>query len=191
MDILSHGLWGVVAGKAVARRTGRKASGRTWFWWGIFPDLFAFGVPISWFLGSVLIGRISLSDFPHPSRYGEPPDLVRYPIFRLAPELYQLSHSLFVFAAVLALTYLIWRRNREILWRHWMPMFAWLVHILMDVPTHSYRFYPTPVFFPLSDWKFDGIAWSVPWFMVLNYSSLAVAFWALRKRRLASAESKL
>jgi hypothetical protein len=55
-------------------------------------------------------------------------------------------------------------------------MGGWLVHILCDIPTHSYRFYPTPIFWPLSSWKFNGFSWGVWWFMLLNYSALFIVF---------------
>jgi hypothetical protein len=53
---------------------------------------------------------------------------------------------------------------------------AWLGHILVDIPTHSKRFFPTPFLWPISDYKVDGISWGVRWFMLANYGSLAAAY---------------
>jgi hypothetical protein len=57
-----------------------------------------------------------------------------------------------------------------------LPAFAWLLHILVDIPTHSKRFFPTPFLWPLSDFKVDGISWAVPWFMRANYGSLILLY---------------
>ncbi|OGO06343.1 MAG: hypothetical protein A2Y73_03930 [Chloroflexi bacterium RBG_13_56_8] len=37
---------------------------------------------------------------------------------------------------------------------------AWLLHILLDIPTHSRRRMATPIFWPLSRWAFDGLSWA-------------------------------
>jgi len=66
-------------------------------------------------------------------------------------------------------------------------LLGWLLHILIDIPTHSYSFYPTPFLWPISQFKFDGISWAIPWFMIANYSALALVFLSLfliNKRRL-------
>ena len=47
-------------------------------------------------------------------------------------------------------------------------MLGWLLHILIDVPTHSKAYYATKIFWPLSDWGFDGIPWWNRWFWALN-----------------------
>ncbi len=58
-------------------------------------------------------------------------------------------------------------------------LLGWLLHILIDIPTHSYSFYPTPFLWPISQYKFDGISWGTPWFMIVNYSSLAISYLVL------------
>lgn len=62
-------------------------------------------------------------------------------------------------------------------------MLAWGVHILVDIPTHSYRFYPTPFLWPLSGWKFNGFSWGTPWFIVVNYGALLLTIWWLRQKK--------
>ena len=58
-----------------------------------------------------------------------------------------------------------------------MALLGWASHIVIDVFTHSADYFPVAVFYPFSDRGFDGIAWTTPWFMALNYGSLAT-FWA-------------
>lgn len=56
---------------------------------------------------------------------------------------------------------------------YWMPLFGWWLHIVIDVFTHSADYYAVPVLYRFTYRGFDGIAWTTPWFMVLNYAALA------------------
>lgn len=67
-------------------------------------------------------------------------------------------------------------------------MSAWAIHILIDIPTHSDKFFPTQFLWPLSNYKFYGIIWATPWFMIINYGALVIAFFIVpheteRKRK--------
>ena len=88
------------------------------------------------------------------------PDLKKIPNWVYS--LYNYTHSLFVFLFICFLVYLV---NGEI------PVFlwAWPLHILIDIPTHSRKFLPTPFLWPFSNWKFPGISWNVKWFFVLYW----------------------
>jgi hypothetical protein len=56
-------------------------------------------------------------------------------------------------------------------------MLGWLLHIILDIPSHSIDFFATPFLFPVSDYVFQyGARWSIPWFMILNYSLLLILF---------------
>lgn len=69
----------------------------------------------------------------------------------------------------------------------WLP---WLLHILIDIPTHRAQFFPTPFLAPFSDFVVDGVRWSTPsvWF---SNVAILVAMWAgiLVGERRARAES--
>jgi hypothetical protein len=56
----------------------------------------------------------------------------------------------------------------------WLPLLGWWSHIVIDVFTHSADYYAVPVLYPFSERGFDGIAWTTPWFMALNYVTLVV-----------------
>lgn len=60
---------------------------------------------------------------------------------------------------------------------------GWWSHILIDVFTHSADFYPSPVFYPVTYWRFDGLAWNTPWFMVANCMALAIVALLVWHRR--------
>ena len=143
--------------------------------WGVFPDIFAFTLPFVWMFWNLIFGDMNFSDFPRPETV-EPAARDTLPVFQLASQLYNISHSLIVFVVVFALIWVVFRRTP---WE----MSGWLLHILVDIPTHSYRFYPTPFLWPFSEWKFDGFSWGVPWFIILNYSALISVYWILRRRK--------
>lgn len=184
MDIFSHGLWAVAAGKFGEKKIKKPLN--TWLviWWGIFPDLFAFAVPFIWFGVEIISGSISIREIPHPQA-GEPPSFAAgYKVYQLASSLYNVSHSLVIFAVCFFLA-------RWLLKRIPWEMFGWLLHILIDIPTHSYKFFPTPIFWPISGWEFrDGFSWGTTWFMVLNITSLVLVYGYMLKKKMFKREAK-
>lgn len=181
MDVFSHGLWAAAAYKA-ANRNGKIAKGgrplRVWLAaaFGVAPDVFAFAVPAVWIFIRMISGDVRPTDFPHPGS-GETLAENNLWIFRLASALYSVSHSAIIFFVAFLVVFAVLRRP---VWE----MGAWLFHILLDILTHSSRFYPTPVFWPLSDWKFlHGFSWATPWFLLANYAALAFVFAALWRRK--------
>jgi hypothetical protein len=177
MDTLAHGLWGGLAGRSLSNKN-RRLNLIKAFLWGVLPDIFAFTIPIFWLLYSIIFGDMQLSSWPTPGPHVEPSGGL-LPFASVVNTLYNIGHSFFVFGAVFGLVYLFTKRVH-------LEMVGWFLHILLDIPTHSYQFFPTPFLWPVSDFKVDGISWGVPWFMVLNYS-LLLLFYALlriRERRL-------
>jgi hypothetical protein len=125
---------------------------------GVFPDLFAFTIPVCLLLWARLTGSLEAM-----------PQGRHLPHFELAGQLYRISHSLFIFAAVFGLVWLIARHPV-------LELLGWLLHILIDIPTHSLRFYATPCLWPVSSYRFDGIPWGNRWFMLANYTALLVVY---------------
>src|SRR3989344_3455353 len=184
MDIFSHAFWAAAAAKSVNTKIKyfkkRKPINVLWVaLWGVAPDISAFA-PI--FISGAFVfllgtGEMSVFQIPHPSDM-EPAEGNGLLVFKLTKALYNIGHSAIVFAAVFILASLIFRRLR---WE----MLGWFLHIIIDVPTHSYKFYPTPVFWPLADWKFDGISWATPWFIAVNISAIVLVllfYFFLRKK---------
>ena len=149
MDIFAHGLWTF----AVFHK-------KKYVWlavlFGVLPDLLSFGIL---FVSNLL--RKGLS-FPR-----GPPPVETLPKWLFSA--YNMTHSLFVFGLVFLLIFLI---TKQWFW----PLTAWAIHILIDIPTHSTRFFPTPFLWPVSDFRFNGISWATPWFMLINYGALLVVF---------------
>ncbi len=144
MDTLAHGLYG---GAAFAKKS--KRSFWLAFFFGVFPDLAAFGLhfPV------VFYNRFILND-PAYVRI-EPPAAHMIPDYVYG--IYNFSHSLVIFVLVFAIVWYIRKR----------PMYelsAWGLHILMDIPSHTHAFFPTPFLYPLSAFSVNGISWGTPWF---------------------------
>ena len=64
----------------------------------------------------------------------------------------------------------------------WVP---WSLTILFDTPSHTLQSFPTPVFYPISDFHIDGTRWSTPIVLFTNVGVLALLWiYVLRKDRL-------
>ncbi len=184
MDILAHTLWTNAGARGANKlaenlpapdqsggQAGKKGKfhvhvGWTAFW-GIFPDLFAFTIPFTIRIFSLLTGSLMLSNFFHRPPVSEE----ALPSgFSTAHNLYQYSHSIVIWALVFLLVWAIFKRPRY-------ELLGWLLHILIDIPSHALAFYPTPFLFPVSDYRFPyGVPWSNMWYMIINYSLLAIVW---------------
>lgn len=166
MDVLAHTLWTNASARgvnALAKKQNKKFRmhvGWTAFW-GVVPDFFAFTVPFIVIIFRVISGGGSPLEYSR--NVGD---------FDLASYLYQFSHSIVIFILIFILVWVISKRPR---WE----MLGWALHILIDIPSHSIHFYPTPFLFPLSEYRFPyGVSWAHPVFMIVNYS-LLVLTWGL------------
>jgi hypothetical protein len=187
MDISAHGLWAGAAAKTVNQTSAKFQANplkvKFVVLWGILPDLLSFAPVFIWLFGNMIFGDLNFGDFPRPDET-EPAARDTLPIFHLTSILYTITHSMMVFFAIFALVWLILRRP---VW----VMGGWLFHILIDIPTHSYKFYPTPFLWPFSEWKFDGFSWGQPWFMALNYSAIIIVYILLRRKKKIVFKSKI
>jgi hypothetical protein len=165
MDLAAHALYAAT----VCSRTGL-AGGRTgapcrrWYrdgtvWWavafGLLPDVLSMWVP---FAVHVISGQPG--NFFH--HFGG--DWLT---------VYRTVHSLVIALAVSA-ALLAWRRSLFI------PSLAWAVHVLLDAVSHGQGKYQTLLFYPLTSWGIDGIAWwRTPWFFVAYWAVLPVTWLTL------------
>ncbi len=173
MDTLSHGIWAGL----FARFTNIKVKRRINVWWtaffGVFPDLFAFTIPFTWLILNLILGNISPGEFRGPESNSLPEGSEF--MFGLASNLYNLSHSLIIFGLVYLIVTLIRKKQTY-------EMFGWLLHILIDIPTHTRAFYPTPIFWPTSSFKFSGINWANKWFMIINITAMVLFYVYIKMR---------
>jgi len=177
MDFFSHGLWAGAGAKAVNLKIKKPLR----FWlailFGVFPDAFAFAISFTYLNWIRITGGTS----PFIVRPGEmePPVQDQHPLLQLTHALYNISHSFFIFFLIFGLVTWYFRRP---VWE----MGGWLLHILMDIPSHSYAFFPTPFLWPISGFKVNGIPWSTPAFFFTNIALLVTSYillWILARRK--------
>lgn len=147
MDTFSHALWGY--GLFGWRRFALWAA-----FWGAMPDLISFGI---FLLMRVLDGSY------HPG----PPPLESIPDWLFLT--YSIGHSFVICLPIIGLVAL--RRKAFA-----FAMLAWPFHIVLDFPFHSFKYFPTPIFWPVSDFKINGIPWSNPWIWGSNVAGLVLLF---------------
>lgn len=162
MDLISHSLWG---GLLIGRKK------RRIFIWvvilSVLPDILSEGIMFSFiYLG--IEGMPNLAD-GHPN-------ITDYPNY--AQCFYNITHSLIVFIAIFIL---VWIIRKKIYW----PLLAWGIHIVIDIPTHSYALFPTPFLWPISDFKIDGIPWDNPIILIPNFLLLFIfySFWFMEYKK--------
>ena len=142
MDTLSHGLYGLIAVKAL-----KKSKLFLGFLFGILPDIIPFGLI---FIQTSILGN---------QRYGDGPP-TNIPSY--VSTIYSYTHSFVIMILVFLIVYLF--RKKIYAW-----MLGWPLHILVDIPTHSKEFFPTSFLYPISSYTFDGVIWSNPWIFFPNW----------------------
>ncbi len=172
MEIVAHGLWTAAAAITAKRLTGIRLNVGWAVWWGCFPDVLAFGpsgVAGLWLRLTEGAGQASGHLLPH---------------VHIGLPLYPAGHSLVVFLLVFGLVSVLGRRIA-------IAMLGWLLHILIDIPTHSLRYYATRFLWPVSDFRIDGIAWWTPWFWAATYGALLAVYALMWKKGLFSRNRNL
>lgn len=155
MDTISHGLWGGAGFYHKSRK-----SFWTAFAFGVLPDFLAFGWLFTTLLINLGLGKIDFTKFEPPTKDFAPP---------YVHTIYNFTHSLFVFAAVFIIVWVILKKPM-------LEMLAWGLHILMDIPTHTHAFFPTPFLYPFSSYSFNGISWASQPFFTINWLVLVLLY---------------
>lgn len=160
MDVLAHGLWTNVMYKLIPAT---KSSKKITYWgvaFGILPDLMSFT--------PVFVYAIYAAIFlKQPFLAGPPGE--SSPFFQYATESYNYTHSIVIWAAVVGLIWIIIRRFPWVL-------LGWVLHIVIDIFSHTEEFFATPFLFPLSGFKISAVSWAHPVFMLINYGLLVVLY---------------
>ncbi|MSP86547.1 MAG: hypothetical protein EXR38_02985 [Methylotenera sp.] len=148
MDTLSHALWGYGL-FGYARYTALA------IFFGAMPDLISFGAFLfmqiihgSWHLGS--------------------PPLATIPSWLMIN--YALGHS-FVICLPIIMLVALWRKAIAFV------MLGWPFHIPLDFPCHSLKYFPTPIFWPVADFKMNGIPWSHWYIWLPNIAGIMLLFY--------------
>jgi len=147
MDTLSHALWG-------RGLFGNRGFAKSALFFGAFPDLFSFGIV---FLIRIFSGNFSVG----------PPPLETIPDWVFVN--YNISHS-FISAFIAISIVFIYRKDIA------FAMLAWPFHIVLDFPFHSKEYFPTHIFWPISDFYIDGIPWNNPEIWLPNIAGIILLF---------------
>lgn len=159
MDFFAHALW------SAAIFWGSQVWLAIFF--GIMPDLLPFGTNIV--LGIFKKERLK------PKSQQEMQDYYDQPENQWVYKFYNWTHSIVIWAVVFVIAIFIERANNSFPYY----LFAWLIHILMDIPTHTKAFFAPQFLTPVSKFCIDGKSWAHPAIMILNYGSL-IAFALMR-----------
>jgi hypothetical protein len=160
MDFIAHLLWSAII------FTGSQLYAAIFL--GVMPDLIPFGLHllISPFRNKTQVNHRDVNSMM--SYYDLPQN-------RWVRNLYDWTHSLVMWALFFGVFVLIGHFMGFFPWF----MFAWLLHIVVDIPTHTRAFFAPRFLTPLSRYNFDGWSWAHPKFMIVNYS-LIILFGILR-----------
>lgn len=158
MDTFSHALWGY--GLFGFRKYPKFAA-----LMGAMPDLISFG--------ALFFMRLIEGTY----HWGKPP-LATLPSW-IYPA-YTVGHSFVIAFAVIGLVAL-WRKEIA------FAMLAWPFHITLDFPFHSLEYFPTPMFWPISNFKIDGIPWSTWYIWLPNVAGIIIllAYRYRQKRKMS------
>ena len=158
MDFIAHLLWSwvIFAGPQV-------------YWaifFGVLPDFLPFGSHLVVYIVRRCKGmaqRRFYGNFPTMQSYFNLPE--NQWVYRV----YNYTHSLVVWFCVFCIGSLIGIFLKFFPW----ALFAWLVHICMDIPTHTARFFAPRFLTPINTKiHVNGISWAHPIIMIVNYSCL-------------------
>lgn len=163
MDFFSHGIWGYI----LFYRTKKPIYALLC---ALIPDTF------SWLI--YFFYRIFTVGFSG----GGKPDLAIIPDWVFT--LYGISHSLIVAGIIILIIYLVCGKLSK---NFPIYILAWPIAILMDIPTHSRDFLPTPFLWPISEWTFPGFGWGNGKFMITNLILIIICLtyviWWRRKNK--------
>ena len=80
-------------------------------------------------------------------------------------------HSFVCVACTFGIIYMLFGSIHAFLW-------AWPLHILLDIPTHAKNHLPTRILWPFSNWSFAGVNWSQSKNIAFNYVALLTLYLA-------------
>jgi hypothetical protein len=128
---------------------------------GVLPDLAAF-------LPDLFRPRRNRIDWRSPEGRQA---FVTSPQYERSLRVYSWTHSLVVWGIAIGIGTIIWGIVGGAY--PWF-LFGGVIHICIDIPTHSKDFYAPAFLTPLSKVRVNGYPWANKWFMIINYASIVL-----------------
>ncbi len=172
MDTISHGLW--VFGGCKLFKYCRKMNIYLLTLFSMVPDIVAFLPIILYIIYLLITFQFPFSD---PLRFSLAVGDKSILVVKIASSLYLITHSYITWIILF-----IALRKKEII--------GGMIHITIDIFTHSLDFNPTRFLWPLSNYAFNGIKWSNPYFLLINFTSLLALYYYLWKSNKLQKEIK-
>lgn len=150
MDDVAHILWSIIIFY-------------NYSWWiaalfGILPDILAF---VPFYTYKFLKGNIKNVNDVQPNH-----NIAFYK--KWVTQVYDATHSVPVAILVIAICTFLFGYHLE----YW----AMIIHILADIPSHRRAWFGTKIFWPFSNFQFNGTSWATRDFMLANYTGLALVY---------------
>lgn len=163
MEIFAHTLWTTAGVKVFNDSRKEKTKKISFVWsafWGLFPDIFSLSLPIVIFAIGLIMGDYGLGSLPHTR------EVINS--YNISLILYPMTHSLVIWGFVFGIVWIVMKRPP-------LVMLGWVFHIILDMPSHPMGVFATPLFYPLSNYKFQyGVSWASTSFFIINYSVLSI-----------------
>ena len=88
---------------------------------------------------------------------------------------YDFSHSLITGISLVLILYFFGKKDLA------FAALAWPFHTFIDSVSHSKEFFATKIFWPISDYQFDGVSWGRPEVWFTNLILLIIIFYYRRR----------
>jgi hypothetical protein len=161
MDIIIHSLLGLII-----------FSDLNWkliIIFSILPDVLPFIIPyLKYFIHKDIFKRIKKSvklvwkekgDVSISEVLGDLPDY--------ANRIYAYTHSLILAALLFLFLFVAYKPIS-------LYILPWIIHILVDIPSHDKKNLPTPFLYPISEFKVNTHPLIMKWFPIANYSLIII-----------------
>jgi hypothetical protein len=162
MDIITHVLWGLIVFHKLDN-----------YWivviMSIFPDVVSFAFPYIQVLYSKKVRKNFFSglkklwmkkgDMTADEMFGGMPKIVR--------QIYNITHSMPLIGSIFLIVYLISPQSSYY-------VLPWLLHVIIDIPSHSKDNFSTQFLYPFSKFSIDGFPSTRPLFQIINYGLIVL-----------------
>jgi hypothetical protein len=140
--------------------------GDQWAWaifFGMLPDFIPFGL-------NMIIGPFRNKKIANHRSWESMLDYYHQSQNQWVYTLYNYTHSLIIWGIVFVILFIIGQFRNFFPW----AIFAWLLHIVIDIPTHTKQFFAPQFLTPLSKFCVNGRSWADRRILIPTYIAIFV-----------------